>query len=62
VLGAAGVAGAGWLVAVQEAVVVWGPWVVLFFLLAEVGLYLLANIREQQPALERPEPASARSA
>jgi hypothetical protein len=38
---------AAWLVAAQEVVVVWGPWVVLFFLLAEIGLFFLDNIRQK---------------
>ena len=38
---------AAWLVAAQEGVVVWGPWVVLLFLLVELGLYLMDNIRQK---------------
>jgi hypothetical protein len=62
VLDAAASPSAAWLVAVLEGVVVWGPWVVLLFLLAETGLYLLDNIRQRPAALGRTEAASARSA
>jgi hypothetical protein len=47
VLGGAAISGAAWLLALQEVVVVWGPYVVLFFLLAELGLFLMDNIGQK---------------
>jgi hypothetical protein len=47
VLDAAASPSTAWLVTLQEAVVAWGAWVVLFFLLIEIGLFFLENIRQK---------------